>query len=201
MTETMKRHSMKNTLETAEKAARDVTHFLETYWPQTVKVHNVEDDPAYRVHDVDLLWTLAEHGRLRAVPIEIKGDTYDKTGNFFFETISNESKGTKGCFLYTAAVWLFYYFVNTGRLYCLPMDKTRPWFIHNDDRFREARTSTPAGEGHYVTVGKIVPIAEVLSDVPGVLVYQKHGNQWQRVPLADALAHANSLKKRPKTSH
>jgi hypothetical protein len=182
----------------AKAATEDVTHFLEAHWPQTVKVHNVEDDPVYQAYDVDLLWTLAEHGRLRVVPIEIKGDTYDKTGNFFFEIISNESKGTPGCFLYTAAVWLFYYFVNTGRLYCLPMDKTRPWFIHNNDHFPRSRTSTPTGNSHYVTVGKLVPIAEVLSDVPGVQIYQKHGEQWQAIPLADALAHATRLKKRKK---
>ncbi|MEJ2749832.1 MAG: hypothetical protein P8183_18270 [Anaerolineae bacterium] len=183
MSHKLKEHRMAYTAEVAKAAAADVTHFLETFWSQTVAVHNVEADKAYQPYDVDLLWTVADkHGSIRTIPIEIKGDRYHNTGNFFFETVSNESKGTPGCFLYTGAKWLFYYFVGNGRLYCLPMDKVRPWFHENIDRFAERRTSTPVGKGeHYITVGRLVPIQDVLEEVEGLLIYEKGADGWQPI--------------------
>lgn len=177
---------MTYTTAVAAAAVTAVTHFLQTHWPNTVAVHSVEEDPTYQPYDVDLLWSVVEHGRLRTIPIEVKGDTYHHTGNFFFETVSNEGKTTAGCFLYTAAKWLFYYFINTGRLYCLPLDRAQPWFAHNDDRFEERRTSTPinrtaADRDHYITVGKLVPIDVVLAEVPGVLVFQREADAWRPI--------------------
>jgi hypothetical protein len=183
MSRKLKQHKMAYTTEVAKTAAADITHFLQTYWPRSVAVHNVEADKVYQPYDVDLLWTVADgYGRLRTIPIEIKGDRYHKTGNFFFETVSNEAKGTPGCFLYTGAKWLFYYFVGNGRLYCLPMDTVRPWFHENMDRFQESRTSTPVGYGeHYVTIGRLVPIAIVLAEVDGILQFAKQDDGWQQV--------------------
>lgn len=178
---------MRYTAGVARRAAAAVTDFLQRTWPQTVFVHNVEDDPAYQEHDVDLLWSyLDEGGNLRVIPIEVKGDRYHRTGNFFFETVSNEERGTAGCFLYTKADWLFYYFVEIGRLYCLPMRAVRPWFEANLSRFREQRTSTPLsnGRGRYVTVGRLVPIATVLAEVPTVLQFQQGNAGWEPVAAA-----------------
>jgi hypothetical protein len=177
MAEIIKQHSMQYTTNIARQAAVDVTHFLQSVWPQTVAVHNVEEDAAYQTHDVDLLWTLAEEQRLRVIPVEVKGDRYHRTGNFFFETVSNEGKGTPGCFLYTKAEWLFYYFLEIGTLYCLPMPATRLWFEANMERFREQRTSTPTRNGEsYVTIGRLVPINVVLAEVAGVLRFQKQSD-------------------------
>lgn len=176
MSRPLKEHGIQYTASIARRAAADVTDFLQTFWAQTVAVHNVEDDPAYQEHDVDLLWTLLDKdGTLRVIPVEIKGDSYHRTGNFFFETVSNEGRGTEGCFLYTRADWLFYYFIESGALYCLPMHAARPWFQENQHRFQERRTSTPvdSGRNHYITVGRLVPIQTVLEEVPGVLFYQK----------------------------
>ena len=178
----IKQHDIQHTNTIAKQAATDVTHFLQTIWPQTVRVHNVEDDSAYQVHDVDLLWTVMEKERLRVIPVEIKGDRYHRTGNFFLETVSNEGKGTLGCFLYTKAEWLFYYFVETGRLYCLPMAEVRPWFIQNMSRFKEQRTSTPTRSGQsYITIGRLVPIKAVLTEVGGILQFQKNRELWQQI--------------------
>jgi hypothetical protein len=182
MTRQLKQHRMTYTTNVAKSAAADVTQFLEEYWPQTIAVHNVEDNPIYQEHDVDLLWAVVERsGRLRIIPIEIKGDTYHQTGNFFYETISNESKGTPGCFLYTKAKWLFYYFVEAGILYCLPMGQVRPWFYTYMERFEERKTSTPVGNETYVTVGRLVPIQTVLEEVEGILQFQKEDSHWVRV--------------------
>ncbi len=177
----LKQHSMGYTTGVARQAAADVTHFLQMFWREyTVAVHNVEDDPAYQAHDIDLLWTIVDgNGRLRTISIEIKGDRYHHTGNFFFETISNLGKGSPGCFLYTKAAWLFYYFVGNGHLYCLPMMQMQPWFHENSDRFREQQTSTPVGTDSYITVGRLVPIQTVLDEVPGILQYQKRGEHWE----------------------
>lgn len=171
---------MSYTTGVAKRATADVTHFMQTYWPQTVAVHNVEDDPAYQAHDVDVLWSVVDgNGRLRIIPVEIKGDRYHQTGNFFFETVSNASKNTPGCFLYTRAKWLFYDFVEISRLYCLPMWRVRPWFMQQDGRFPLQRTSTPVGHDSYVTIGQLVPIQTVLEEVPGILPYQKKHTQWE----------------------
>jgi hypothetical protein len=181
MTSKIKQHNIQYTTGIAKRAAADVTHFLETVWAQTVAVHNVEEDAAYQEHDVDLLWTVLEKERLRVIPVEVKGDRYHRTGNFFFETVSNESKGTLGCFLYTKAEWLFYYFLEIGMLYCLPMTEVRPWFVQNIHRFKEQRTSTPTRSGEsYVTIGRLVPITAVLTEVEGVLQFQKKDEAWHR---------------------
>ena len=180
MNSKLKQHNIQYTTNIAQRAAADVTHFLQTVWPQTVTVHNVEEDEAYQAHDVDLLWTVLVKGRLRVISVEVKGDTYHHTGNFFFETVSNESKGTPGCFLYTKAEWLFYYFVEIGKLYCLPVPRVRPWFVQNMDRFKEQRTSTPTRSGEsYVTIGRLVPITDVLTEVEGILQFQKKGTSWE----------------------
>lgn len=187
MSQQLKQHKMAYTTGVAHTAAADVTHFLQTHfvspiWPQTVAVHNVEDEAAYQAHDVDLLWTVLEkEGRLRIIPIEIKGDRYHRTGNFFFETISNETRGTAGCFLYTKAEWLFYYFLEIGRLYCLPVTEVRPWFEQNSDRFQERRTSTPVRGEHYVTVGRLVPIEIALAEVSSILQFEKGEESWKRL--------------------
>jgi hypothetical protein len=139
----------------------------------------VEEDKAYQLYDVDLLWTIiGRDDHLRVIPVEVKGDRYHQTGNFFFETVSNEARGTPGCFLYTKAEWLFYYFVEIGLLYCLPMDKVRPWFEWNQYRFAESRTSTPVGEESYVTIGRLVPIKTLLAEVEGILQFQKQDDAW-----------------------
>jgi hypothetical protein len=138
--------------------------------PGSVNVRDVRDDPAYRAADVDLLWIWTDSRSQRCTSkLEIKADRWHQTGNFFFETLSNKAKGTPGCFLYTEADYVLYYFVQPRTLYILPMPATRDWFLANQDDFAERETSTPVGSGeHYVTVGRLVPIAKVVAQVPGV---------------------------------
>lgn len=186
-TSRLKQHSVDYTTSVARRAATEVTAFLYAVWSQTVAVHNVEDDPAYQEHDIDLLWTILERDRLRIIPVEVKGDRYHQTGNFFFETVSNEGKGTAGCFLYTRAEWLFYLFVEIGDLYCLPMSVVRPWFLAQLERFSEKRTSTPVSGESYVTVGRLVPIETLLDEVRDVMKFRKVGESWQQVDAATQL--------------
>ena len=177
----MKTHSMREASAVGESAVAAVNHFLHS-WPQTVAVHSVEADPAYQTHDVDLLWTVLEgHGRLRTISIEVKGDRYHKSGNFFLETVSNTRKNTPGCIIYSKAKWLFYYFVGNRELYCLPLAALQPWFYLHMDRFplQETRTPTARG-GTYTTQGRLVPIQIVLEEVAGIQKYVREGDRWQK---------------------
>jgi hypothetical protein len=182
MSKKLRQHSMTYTTEVGKTAVSLTRHFLTHHWTEyTVAIHSVEEDPAYQQHDVDLLWSIVDrNGRLRLIPIEVKGDRNHHTGNFFFETVSNAGKGTAGCILYTKAHWIFYVFVEIEEIYCLPMDLVRPWFAEHSEQFREAKTSTPVGRGEvYVTNGRLVPISTLLQEVESVRHYKKKDDTWQ----------------------
>ncbi len=89
---------MRDGLSVAKRASTDIVAWLRQL-EQTIGVRNVENDARYRRVDVDLLWATDAC----TYKIEIKGDRWHQTGNFFFETISNKEKGTPGCFMYTEA--------------------------------------------------------------------------------------------------
>lgn len=157
--------TMADGVKTAERASTEIEAWLRE-WHGTVNVENVEGDAEYQRIDVDLLWTTIT----RDYTIEIKADRWHATGNFFFETGSNKEKGTPGCFLYTEADFIFYYFPEPRTLYILPMPRTRRWFLENIARFAERETTTPVGSEQYTTVGRLVPIGAVVKEVKGVKV-------------------------------
>lgn len=156
---------MRETDAVGRRAVREVTRWL---WldPQTRGVRNVERDPAYQTKDIDLLWRTGAG----EISLEVKGDRHDETGNLFLETISNADTGSPGCFLYTEAAFIFYYFVRPRRLCVLPMPATRDWFLERAGGFAERRTHTPVGAGSYATVGRLVPANLVMKHVPGARV-------------------------------
>jgi len=158
-----RQYSMSNGQDVARQAAAEIEAWLKKY-RGTVGVANVERDPDFQKADIDLIW-VSKRG---AETIEIKADRWQNTGNFFFETMSNKEKGTAGCFMYTEANVVFYYFVGPKLLYILPMPQTREWLEANIDRFEEKETTTPAGESFYTTVGRVVPIDLVLQEVAEV---------------------------------
>jgi hypothetical protein len=162
-----RRYTMSEGMAVAKQATLDIERWLRGR-DETTAVRNVEDELIYQKMDVDLLWETSGIAR----KIEIKGDRYHMTGNFFFETHSNEERGKPGCFMYTEADELFYYFTVPRHLYRLPMPATRDWFTPIIGRFRERRTTTPAGSGYYTTVGRLVPIQIVLREVSGVVLEQ-----------------------------
>ncbi len=172
-------YGMSEGVRVANQAARDIEAWLRAQ-TTTVDVRNVELDPDYQRVDVDLLWTTAK----RAWKVEIKGDRKHHTGNFFFETQSNRERGTPGCFLYTEADLLFYYFVVPRNLYVLPMPATREWFLSTSHLFREASTTTPVGRGWYTTVGRLVPISAVMRAIPSVRRYELSSRAAQAMVLA-----------------
>jgi len=102
----LKRATMQARVSIAEQAAKDIEAWLRSK-KISIEVLNVENDEKYQAADVDLLWKTT----LGDKTIEIKGDTYHRTGNFFLETHSNKERNTPGCFMYTEADFVYYYFV------------------------------------------------------------------------------------------
>lgn len=154
----------------ATVAAIDIENFLKEQ-PATLKVQNVEEHEIYRQKDIDLLWFWKDNsGKEKMNTIEIKGDRYHRTGNYFLETISNKSKGTPGCFIYTEADYVFYYFIYEKELHILPMPETKNWFLKNIDSFVERETSTPVGKEYYITVGKLVNRKLLQNNVKGAKI-------------------------------
>lgn len=166
----MSGYGMQQRVKIADIATEDIVSFLNMI-PSIAGVVNVEGDPYYQEQDIDLIAISKKGGRTECITIEIKGDTYHRTGNFFFETVSNKEKGTEGCFLYTTADFLFYYYVGEKELYMLPMKETREWYLANSKRFNERETKTSVRGTHYTTVGKLVPRQMVLDEVEGVVVH------------------------------
>jgi len=167
---------MNEAMDVAKQASADIEKYLKSF-KETIEVLNVEEDTYYQEKDIDIIWKFRDrYGNEREVSIEIKGDRWEKTGNYFFETISNKAKGTLGCFLYTEAMYVYYYFVNIKELHIIPVEKTRKWFIKNMKRFMERETSTPVGNGkYYITVGRLVPKEVVRKEVPEIRVKSLNG--------------------------
>jgi hypothetical protein len=105
----------------------------------TIKIINVENDIDYQKKDIDLIKIRELNSEVKETAIEIKVDNYYRTGNYFFETLSNVERGTDGCFMYSEATYLFYYFLNV-ELHIFNFSKAREWFIANRDRFKLVRT-------------------------------------------------------------
>jgi len=158
-------------------AVQEVVKFLHSDWVKqqwlpTQLVHSVEDDPRYQPMGIDLLWVVWERSFLRCMTVEVKGDRNDRTGNFFFETVSNIDRTTTGGFVITKAEWLFYCFVGPGKLYCLPMAEVKPWFLQNQQRFPERLAASKRDESRWRTAGRLVPIDILLREVPSVKGFQ-----------------------------
>lgn len=166
----VKKYTMNEATAVAKIAARDIEEYLRKN-PKTLKVENVEDIREYREKDIDLIWTWINDGVQKVTTIEIKGDRYYRTGNYFLETISNKEKNTPGCILYTEADLVFYYFVFEKELHILPMPRTRDWFLNNINRFVEKETTTPVGNNvFYTTVGRLVKRDYLQNNIKGVKI-------------------------------
>ena len=142
--------------------------------PATVDIANVEKSPYYQKKDIDYVWDYIhkQKGKMQKF-LELKVDRYARTGNFFFETISNAEKNTPGCFMYTEADYLLYYFITKDKeqLYIMDMKEVRPWFIQNKHRFKEKWLKTKVREdAYYSSCGHTVPIHIVLKECPSTRV-------------------------------
>lgn len=123
--------------------------------PNVAFITDVSDDKFYQKQDVDFVVNFTNG---KQALIEIKTDTY-KTGNMFFETISNEEYQTKGCLMKTNADFLFYYFSNyqNGVLYIFKMKAFRKFVLDNLSHFRQRRVTNTT----HTSIGYIVPLSYI----------------------------------------
>lgn len=149
-------HNWKDVQKVEKIASSEIKKYLESL-PQTIRVLSVENDKAFQKMDVDFLWVFQKNGIVEIKKIEVKGDTYSHTGNLFFETVSNISKNTPGCFIYSKADYFYYYFIDTRELNILPLAETRKWFVENIRRFPKKKTSTILNNGdRYYSWGRLI---------------------------------------------
>jgi hypothetical protein len=165
---------------------REVSEFLcgalvRKAWFDTQLVHNVEEDPRYQAHDIDLLWVIPVGAYLRCHTIEVKTDRNRHTGNFFFETVSVEHRDKPGAFVITRAEWLFYLFIEAGELFCFPMEELKPWFVAHEGEFVEKRARTNDNERmiSWSTVGRVVPIEMASQAIKGCKRFKKVQDSWE----------------------
>lgn len=161
----MKTYDFDGRYDVSKVAVDKVNDYLLTL-EETLEIINVEDDRAFQEFDIDLVQIINSD----VINIEVKADTYT-SGNFFFETVSNSAKGTEGCFMYTRADYLYYYFTKSRLVYILPMPSTREWFINNIDRFTSKELATKKGNKVlYHSYGYPIPIKDVIKEVANVMV-------------------------------
>ena len=161
-------------------------------WAHTELVHRIEEDKRYQVRGIDLLWVVQRENFLKCVTVEVKSDRNHHTGNFFFETVSVEERSKPGAFLITRAEWLFYYFVVSKELYCIPIRTAKPWFLTYETEFVQRKVRTvrtergqPACDSTWTTLGRLVPIKRAIREIPGVRRFAQREGVW--TDLSNAL--------------
>ena len=153
----MMSYDMKDTYSISEEGIKVTLDFLEKN-DNIIKIIDVQDSEEYRKKDIDLIALFKNN---KKATIEVKYDTY-KSGNLYFETISNMSKGTEGCLMYSEAHFLFYCFEKYKQIYILNLPKFREWFIKNKENFDRKTTSTKIGNKTvYQSEGYTIPLKAI----------------------------------------
>ena len=75
---------------------------------------------------------------------------------------------------------LFYTFPYIQRIYCLPLFDAREWFDADSDDFPDRDAHSKRNGRSWDTREKIVPIARVLREVPGVWSFRLERGIWTR---------------------
>lgn len=91
-----------------------------------IDVLDVSKNKDYQKIDVDFL-VIDESGD--EIKVEVKTDSY-KTNNMVYEVFSSRKKKSVGCFEKTEADFIFYYYINKGKLYVFDTLKLRE-FVHS----------------------------------------------------------------------
>lgn len=134
------------------------------------KIIDVQNTTEGRRDDIDLKFL--QNGNWRSA--EVKREGYLYTGNFCFETISNEAKGTLGCFLKTKCDLFCSCFIDEKKfemmkIFILKMPEVKNWFVKVKDvsKFRECKCNTKINEKYsYTTVFRLVPRQLVFQECP-----------------------------------
>lgn len=120
----------------AEAAEKKVAEYFAKWY----NVTSVRDVTEYQEMDIDLILTDKKTGE--QTTLEVKSDKTYQYGNFAMEHVSNDLKGTEGCFLKTEADVIAIYYPLVNKLYLLDGPKTVKWFRENQHRFPEKKNGT-----------------------------------------------------------
>jgi hypothetical protein len=123
-------------------------------------VQDVTKDSRYQKQGIDLIISRGS----RNLTVDTKNDTY-VSGNCFAETMSSIEKCVLGCFLTSKADYWFYYLLNRGEVFALPMEATREYVLRNLTRFPKSR---PIPNKGYHSEGHMVPWKALLQNVPDI---------------------------------
>lgn len=156
-------YSMRGVQGAAHRGVRLTREYLAFREPGS-RVHDVQEDPRFQHRGVDLLWELPGG---KVLGVEVKADRQGRRGNFFLELVSNLERDTPGCFLYSEADVLAYVFLDAQQLWHLPLSAMREWFLPRARGYPLRHTQTQTGKVRYTTVGALVPVQDVLGQVPG----------------------------------
>lgn len=141
----------------------EVVGFLERR-PGTVHVVPATAEQQ-RQDDVDLVWTRSIDGTHVERTVEVKVDSQvASTGNFAYETISNELRATPGCFIRTKSYWFLYVCATTMTVWAVETERVQRWFAaemaKRKSRFRQFQTYTEVNGQYYATLGRLVPVRD-----------------------------------------
>lgn len=175
-TSDIRSYSMQEATATTDLGTRHIVSYLSKR-ADTKNIVNVEADSGYRKKDIDLLWHRIVNESEKIYSVEVKVDNYYRTGNYFLETISNVEKRTPGCFMYSEAHYLFYYFLGV-ELHIMQLEQVRSWFKSRIAEFTPKRTSTPVGHGFYQTEGRLVNRELLQREIPESVVIIKYKSIW-----------------------
>lgn len=127
---------------------------------------SVEKDKRYQPIGIDYFWLRHTGGRTLTHSVEVKTDTWD-TGNFYLELVANVGKAKPGWMFSSEAEWLAYIVVPTHKLYFMPLEELRDWYI--ESRYTDSRhwktTFTGSRQSGYQSQGVPCPIDEVIAQI------------------------------------
>jgi hypothetical protein len=124
------------------------------------KLIDVRNDASYQDIDIDLI------GRKDDVEttFEIKTDTYTaKTGNIYYETVSNVEANVPGWTSKTKAQTLLYFPEGADYMYWIDMPKYREFVLSTASNYRKhsVENRRKSGRGFSTSEGLIVPVAVI----------------------------------------
>lgn len=131
-------------------------------------VIDVSKERPYQAKGIDLLVESVSGSRKYGV--EVKGDyVMHNSGNFFFETESNDVRKTPGWFIYSEADVLAYVSVHESLLFLMDFPGIRRWVTPRIGNFKTRRTGTKGESGSviYHTTGILVPRSFLFFQVSG----------------------------------
>ncbi len=160
----MNTYDYQNTKVVGKWAVDQLIEHFQAHW--SPYVHDVQDDKFFQVLDVDLV-VVGEF--MKPTFVEVKGDRH-LTGNAYIETVSNFELDKPGCFIYTGADIVAYYFVRKGQCVMIPVPEFQAWMTDNIHRYDQKQVGSKSGKGAYTSRGYPVPVKDILAEIHGCWV-------------------------------